>query len=112
MVAKLIMRYIKHFPFEVENFWVPLSDGICLAGRRWQPKDRAKYPLPTIFQLVLESSESWPRCISTGRDPKLDELSTGKSRIELYDNQPQLACRSSRMRQAGNNVSWSYRRAG
>ena len=58
MVAKLIMRYIKHFPFEVENFWVPLSDGICLAGRRWQPKDRATYPLPTIFQLVLESSES------------------------------------------------------
>ena len=48
MVAKLIMRYIKHFPFEVENFWVPLSDGICLAGRRWQPKDRATYPLPTV----------------------------------------------------------------
>ena len=21
MVAKLIMRYIKHFPLEVENFW-------------------------------------------------------------------------------------------
>ena len=58
MVAKLIMRYIKHFPFEVENFWVPLGDGICLAGRRWQPKDRATYPLPTIFQLVSESSES------------------------------------------------------
>ena len=58
MVAKLILRYIKHFPFEVENFWVPLGDGIRLAGRRWQPKDRATYPLPTIFQLVLESSES------------------------------------------------------
>ena len=58
MVAKLIMRYIKHFPFEVENFWAPLGDGIRLAGRRWQPKDRATYPLPTIFQLVSESSES------------------------------------------------------
>ena len=59
MVAKLIMRYIKHFPFEVENFWVPLSDGICLAGRRWQPKDRATYPLPTIFQLVSESERNF-----------------------------------------------------
>tara|TARA_Y100000815_G_C12912162_1_gene338336 strand:+ start:49 stop:231 length:183 start_codon:yes stop_codon:yes gene_type:complete len=49
------MRYIKNFPFEVEeveNFWVPLGDGIRLAGRRWQPKDRAIYPLPTILQYM------------------------------------------------------------
>ena len=49
------MRHIDRFPFEVEeveNFWVPLGDGIRLAGRRWQPKDGTKYPLPAILQYM------------------------------------------------------------
>ena len=49
------MRHIDRFPFEieeVENFWVPLGDGIRLAGRRWQPKDTTIYPLPAILQYM------------------------------------------------------------
>ena len=46
---------IKDFPRkikEVENFWIPLSDGTRLAARMWIPKDAEKNPVPALLEYL------------------------------------------------------------
>jgi len=46
---------IKDFPAkvkEVENFWIPLSDGTKLAARMWIPKDAEKKPVPALLEYL------------------------------------------------------------
>ncbi len=46
---------IKDFPRkikEVENFWIPLSDGTKLAARMFIPKDAAKNPVPALLEYL------------------------------------------------------------
>ena len=46
---------IKDFPRkvkEVENFWIPMSDGVKLAARMWIPKDAEKDPVPALLEYL------------------------------------------------------------
>ena len=45
----------KNFPRkvkEVENFWIPLSDGVKLAARMWIPVDAEKKPVPAVLEYL------------------------------------------------------------
>lgn len=37
---------------EVENFWIPMSDGVKLAARMWIPKDAEKSPVPALLEYL------------------------------------------------------------
>jgi putative CocE/NonD family hydrolase len=49
------MRYIDVSPREVreiENLWIPLSDGVRLAARAWLPADAETTPVPAIVEYL------------------------------------------------------------
>ena len=51
----MTIKTIKDFPRkikEVENFWIPLSDGTKLAARMFIPKDAEKNPVPAILEYL------------------------------------------------------------
>lgn len=37
---------------EIENLWIPLSDGTRLAARMWLPRDAAKNPVPAVLEYL------------------------------------------------------------
>jgi uncharacterized protein len=37
---------------EVENFWIPMSDGVKLAARMWIPVDAEKKPVPALLEYL------------------------------------------------------------
>jgi hypothetical protein len=37
---------------EVENFWIPMSDGVKLAARMWVPVDAEKKPVPALLEYL------------------------------------------------------------
>ena len=37
---------------EVENFWIPMSDGVKLAARIWLPSDAEKNPVPALLEYL------------------------------------------------------------
>ena len=37
---------------EVENFWIPMADGVKLAARMWIPKDAEKSPVPAVIEYL------------------------------------------------------------
>ena len=46
---------IKTFPSkvkELENFWIPMSDGVKLAARMWLPRDAEKKPVPALLEYI------------------------------------------------------------
>ncbi len=51
----MTIKTVKDFPRkvkEVENFWIPMSDGVKLAARMWIPKDAEKNPVPAILEYL------------------------------------------------------------
>jgi uncharacterized protein len=51
----MTIKTVKKFPRkikEVENFWIPLSDGIKLAARMWIPTDAEKKPVPAVLEYL------------------------------------------------------------
>jgi len=50
------MQRIKHdFPYpirEIENTWIPMSDGARLAARIWLPVEAEKNPLPALLEYI------------------------------------------------------------
>jgi len=50
--APIGIRSVDHFPRDVrelENVWIPLSDGTRLAARIWLPADAERDPVPAIL---------------------------------------------------------------
>src|SRR5690606_1029269 len=48
-------RALDEFPFEVteiENQWIPMSDGTRLAARIWMPKNAEREPVPAIVEYL------------------------------------------------------------
>jgi len=46
---------IKTFPRkvkELENVWIPMSDGVKLAARMWIPRDAEKKPVPALLEYI------------------------------------------------------------
>jgi len=37
---------------EIENLWIPLSDGCRLAARVWLPEDAETHPVPVLFEYI------------------------------------------------------------
>ena len=51
----MTIKTTKKFPRktrEVENFWIPLSDGVKLAARMWIPVDAEKKPVPAVLEYL------------------------------------------------------------
>ena len=51
----MTIKTVKKFPRkikEVENFWIPLSDGVKLAARMWIPVDAEKKPVPAVLEYL------------------------------------------------------------
>ena len=49
------MKIKTNFPYpiqEIENCWIPLSDGTRLAARIWMPVDAAANPVPALFEYL------------------------------------------------------------
>ncbi len=49
------MQTVTTFPRqvkEIENIWIPLSDGVKLAARLWMPEDAEKKPVPAILEYL------------------------------------------------------------
>ena len=49
------MQTVTTFPRqvkEIENIWIPLSDGVRLAARLWLPEDAEQKPVPAILEYL------------------------------------------------------------
>jgi hypothetical protein len=49
------MKIIHHFPHrvrEIENCWIPMSDGCRLAARVWLPADAENNPVPALLEYI------------------------------------------------------------
>ncbi|QBQ53481.1 CocE/NonD family hydrolase [Nitrosococcus wardiae] len=49
------MKVVTSFPHrvrEIENCWIPMSDGCRLAARIWLPEDATQSPVPAIFEYI------------------------------------------------------------
>jgi len=50
------MNTVTTFPYpvhEIENIWIPLSDGTRLAARIWLPEDAESKPVPAILEYMF-----------------------------------------------------------
>ena len=49
------MNIVTTFPHpiqELENIWIPMSDGIQLAARLWMPEKAERKPVPAILEYI------------------------------------------------------------
>ena len=49
------MRGVTELPFavrEIENLWIPLSDGVRLAARVWLPQTAGSRPVPAVLEYI------------------------------------------------------------
>ena len=49
------MKTVTSFPHqirEIENIWIPISDGVHLAARIWRPEDAEIQPVPGILEYI------------------------------------------------------------
>lgn len=49
------MKFVDHGPRkirEIENFWIPMPDGVKLAARAWLPVDAERDPVPAILEYL------------------------------------------------------------
>ena len=49
------LRIVDEFPCavrEIENLWIPMSDGCRLAARLWLPVDAESHPVPAIIEYI------------------------------------------------------------
>jgi putative CocE/NonD family hydrolase len=49
------MKILNQFPHrvrDVENIWIPMSDGTRLAARLWLPEDAEHHPVPAILEYI------------------------------------------------------------
>jgi hypothetical protein len=51
MTIKTVTRFPRPVR-EIENVWIPMSDGVRLAARMWLPKDAEKNPVPAVLEYL------------------------------------------------------------
>ncbi len=64
------MQYIESFPYEVntiENVWIPMPDGIRLAGRLWLPHGCEQEPVPAILEYIPYRKRDFTRLRDTAQ---------------------------------------------
>ncbi|WP_020676206.1 CocE/NonD family hydrolase [Geopsychrobacter electrodiphilus] len=63
------MQYIDSFPCQVktiENLWIPMADGVRLAGRLWLPQGAEQNPVPAILEYIPYRKRDFTRLRDTG----------------------------------------------
>jgi len=63
------MKYIESFPCAVdvvENVWIPMSDGVRLAGRLWRPQGCDSEPVPGILEYIPYRKRDYTRLRDSG----------------------------------------------
>lgn len=63
------MQYIESFPCEVnmiENVWIPMADGVRLAGRLWLPQGCEREPVPAILEYIPYRKRDFTRSRDSG----------------------------------------------
>ncbi|HKL27502.1 MAG TPA: CocE/NonD family hydrolase, partial [Desulfuromonadales bacterium] len=63
------MQYRDSFPCEVETIekvWIPMPDGVRLAGRIWMPAGADKEPVPAILEYIPYRKRDFTRLRDTG----------------------------------------------
>ncbi|KOX12441.1 CocE/NonD family hydrolase [Nocardiopsis sp. NRRL B-16309] len=49
------MQVVRNLPYSVredEHFWIPMSDGVRLAGRSWRPDGAGAGPVPAVLEYI------------------------------------------------------------
>jgi len=70
------VKIVESFPRkvrEIENCWIPLSDGCRLAARIWLPEDAMESPVPTILEYLPYRKRDFTR----GRDEPMHHYFAG-----------------------------------
>ncbi|MDT8444845.1 MAG: CocE/NonD family hydrolase [Desulfuromonadales bacterium] len=63
-----MMQYLSSFPYEVktiENVWIPMTDGIHLAGRLWLPEGCEHEPVPAVLEYIPYRKRDFTRLRDT-----------------------------------------------
>src|SRR3990172_3032160 len=61
---------------EIENAWIPLSDGCRLAARIWLPEDAGSDPVPAILEYIPYRKSDWTARRGAERPPPHPPLPT------------------------------------
>jgi putative CocE/NonD family hydrolase len=92
------MKTITTFPHaiqEIENAWIPMSDGARLAARLWLPADAHEHPVPAILEYIPYRKNDFTALRDSLRHPyfaghgyacvRVDMRGSGDSDGILYD---------------------------
>lgn len=68
---------------DVENIWIPLSDGVRLAARLWLPPDAEARPVPAILEYLPYRKDDGTACQDETRHPHFAEHGYAAVRVDL-----------------------------
>ncbi|MCC6224266.1 MAG: CocE/NonD family hydrolase [Thermoleophilia bacterium] len=68
---------------EIENVWIPLSDGCRLAARVWLPEDAEAAPVPALLEAIPYRKSDWTAARDTVRHPYLAGHGYAAVRVDL-----------------------------
>jgi len=80
------MKTVTDFPRkvkEIENLWIPMSDGVRLAARMWIPEDAEEKPVPAIVEYLPYRKRD-----GTYRTRRADSSVSGRSRLRWSSRRP------------------------
>ncbi|NMD09432.1 MAG: CocE/NonD family hydrolase, partial [Phyllobacteriaceae bacterium] len=83
------MKVIKSFPRkvkEIENFFIPLSDGTKLAARMWLPRDAEKSPVPALLEFLPYRKRDGPIARDALTHPYFAGHGYGAVRVDMRGN--------------------------
>lgn len=68
---------------EIENVWIPLSDGCRLAARIWLPEDAEADPVPALLEAIPYRKSDWTAARDAVRHPYLAGHGYAAVRVDL-----------------------------
>ena len=68
---------------EIENAWIPLSDGCRLAARIWLPEDAGSDPVPAILEYIPYRKSDWTARRDSIRHPYFAGYGYAAVRVDL-----------------------------
>lgn len=68
---------------EIENTWIPLSDGTRLAARIWMPEDALQEPVPAVLEYLPYRKSDGTALADLGRHPYFAEHGYAAVRVDL-----------------------------
>lgn len=68
---------------EIENTWIPLSDGTRLAARIWMPEDAEADPVPALLEFTPYRKDDATAAQDAGRHPYFAARGYASARVDL-----------------------------